>query len=69
MLEYEINQAVNIASILSRAIFITLMIHQAVHAIDARQCSDNKILHFHAVHSLSTRQCKYTKTAIFKISI
>ena len=64
MLEYEINQAVNIASILSRAIFITLMIHQAVHAIDARQCSDNKILHFHAVHALSARQCNHTNSAI-----
>ena len=43
MLVYAINHAVNIASILSRAIFITLMIHKAVHAIDARQCIDNKI--------------------------
>ena len=62
MLEYEINQAVNIASILSRAIFITLMIHQAVHAIDARQCSDNKILHFHAVHTLPAWQCNHTNS-------
>ena len=53
----------NIASILSRAIFITLMINQAVHAIDARQCSENKILHFHAVHALSARQCNHTVSA------